>query len=69
MVEEGTCEKDTLGWMRKAHWIQKGQTKTEKGIVVFRRALKLLERAHAEFSKAYGGVEKMWTEKRIHSDE
>ena len=30
---------------------------TEKGIIVFRRAFKLLERAHMELRMACGGVE------------
>ena len=27
-------------------WVREGQTMTEKGIIVFRRAFKLLEKAH-----------------------
>ena len=41
----------------KCTWDREGQTKTEKGIVVFRRALKLLERTHVELRRACGGVE------------
>ena len=41
----------------KCTWDREGQTKTEKGIVVFRRALKLLERTRVELRRACGGVE------------
>ena len=51
-------ENDTLGWMRNAHGGREAQTRTEKGILVFRRALKLLERAHVKLRRAYGGVKK-----------
>ena len=48
----------------KCTWVQEGQTRTEKGIIVFGRAFKLLEKAHVELRSleghmgAYGGVEK-----------
>ena len=63
------------GWEMHT-WGQEEQTRTEKGILGIRRALKSLERAHVE-SATYGGVEKgtLLVEegtcglKRIHSDE
>ena len=45
------------GWEMHT-WGQEEQTRTEKGILGIRRALKLLDMAHVEFRKAYGGVEK-----------
>ena len=38
----------------KCTWVRKGQTRTEKGIIVFGRAFKLLEKAHVELRSLDG---------------